>query len=204
MWPWPWTSRIIPYEYKIFVGGVSIFSCGRDVNYYFQRAGYNRLYAKMATKIPKTPFCIPLSNVTLLLLPTGDGVYFPQPMKVGRPTITGAPNPIQQENLCFLPFGMLPWDCHEEAQFSQLGSKRQRGGEMSCPNQTSRQQPVANVNCQYVRGPRTLSSPGWEADCSHMSEPQRDQQKEHPAEPNLNYLLTRGEKNDCCFGWLLT
>lgn len=66
---------MIPYEHKTFVGGVSIFSCGRDMNYCYQRADYGRLYVKIATKILQTSVCM----LTLLLLPTRDGDYFPNP-----------------------------------------------------------------------------------------------------------------------------
>lgn len=74
-----WTAKMISYEYKIFVGGVSVFSCGRDVNYYFQREDYDRLHAEVTTKIPQTSVCMSLGNVTLLLLPSRDGIYFPNP-----------------------------------------------------------------------------------------------------------------------------
>lgn len=51
------------------MGGVSVFSCGRDVNYYFQRKDYDRLHAKVATKIPQTSVCMSFGNVTLSFLP---------------------------------------------------------------------------------------------------------------------------------------
>lgn len=69
---------MIPYDYEIFVGGVSVFPCGRDVNYYFQREDYDRFHTNVATKIPQTSVSGFLDNVTLLLLPTRDGLHFPR------------------------------------------------------------------------------------------------------------------------------
>lgn len=139
------TSRVIPFKYRLLWDGC-------------QRANYGRLYAKMAKKIPQNFVYVSLCNVTCCSSQLEIDFLFPN-HDSGQACCWGSSKSKTSRDFCSFfscPLGMLPWDCHEEAQYNQLEDKRPYGAERSRPLEN---QPEASTKCQICQwGHLILSS----------------------------------------------